>query len=70
METTVIGKINLAYLFALIQFFMAWAVMGLYVWRAKVFDEFVDDIKKDVLAEAAKSSSTSATQAQTSKEAR
>ena len=38
METKIIGDINLAYLFALSQFVMAWAVMYLYVRRAKVFD--------------------------------
>jgi uncharacterized membrane protein (DUF485 family) len=29
---------NVAYLFALSQFIMAWAVMWLYVRRARVFD--------------------------------
>ena len=38
METKVIGDINLAYLFALSEFVMAWAVMYFYVRRAKVFD--------------------------------
>lgn len=38
METQVVGKINLAYLFALMQFIVAWIVMAAYVWRAKVFD--------------------------------
>jgi len=38
METKVIGDINLAYLFALSEFVMAWVVMYLYVRRAQVFD--------------------------------
>ena len=38
METQVIGKINLAYLFALSQFFMAWALMWMYVQRARRYD--------------------------------
>lgn len=38
MERRVIGKINLAYLFALSQFFMAWALMYLYIVRARHYD--------------------------------
>ena len=38
MERRVVGKINLAYLFALSQFFMAWALMSLYVVRARRYD--------------------------------
>jgi uncharacterized membrane protein (DUF485 family) len=38
MERDVIGEINVAYLFALSQFFMAWVVMWLYVRRARHFD--------------------------------
>jgi|SRR5579871_2611535 len=38
METKLIGDINLAYLFALSEFVMAWAVMYLYLRRAKAFD--------------------------------
>jgi uncharacterized membrane protein (DUF485 family) len=38
METRVVGKINLAYLFALSQFFMAWALMWMYVRRARRYD--------------------------------
>lgn len=47
METRVVGAINLAYLFALVQFFVAWAIMALYVWRAKVFDDVVGRIRAD-----------------------
>ena len=38
MSRDVIGKINVAYLFALSQFAMAWLVMALYVRRARDFD--------------------------------
>jgi uncharacterized membrane protein (DUF485 family) len=38
METKVFGDINLAYLFALSEFVMAWGVMYFYVRKAKVFD--------------------------------
>ncbi|HEX5724972.1 MAG TPA: DUF485 domain-containing protein [Longimicrobiaceae bacterium] len=38
MDNDVVGNVNLAYLFALSQFFMAWAVMWLYVRRARKFD--------------------------------
>lgn len=38
MSRNVVGHINLAYLFALSQFAMAWAVMALYVRRARDFD--------------------------------
>lgn len=38
MGRDVFGEVNLAYLFALSQFFMAWALMWLYVRRARGFD--------------------------------
>ena len=44
MSTRVIGRINIAYLFALSQFGMAWALMAAYVRRARVFDRMVDDL--------------------------
>ena len=44
METTVVGKINLAYLFALSQFFMAWTLMWMYVQRARRYDVMAGDI--------------------------
>jgi uncharacterized membrane protein (DUF485 family) len=37
METRV-GPVNLAYLFALSQFFMAWIIAALYVRAANIFD--------------------------------
>ena len=44
METKVIGKINLAYLFALSQFFMAWTLMWLYIQRARRYDVMAGEI--------------------------
>ena len=41
MSRDVIGEINLAYLFALSQFAMAWIIMVMYVRRARVFDRMV-----------------------------
>lgn len=38
MDRDVVGDINLAYLFALSQFVMAWVVMWMYVRRARHFD--------------------------------
>lgn len=42
--STKIGKINLAYLFALSQFFVAWLIAGLYVKAANNFDRLAKDI--------------------------
>jgi uncharacterized membrane protein (DUF485 family) len=39
METRVWGPVNLAYLFALSQFFMAWIIAALYVRAAARFDK-------------------------------
>jgi uncharacterized membrane protein (DUF485 family) len=39
METRVFGPVNLAYLFALSQFFMAWIIAALYVRAAARFDK-------------------------------
>lgn len=44
MSRRVIGVINIAYLFALSQFFMAWAVAALYVRAAGRFDAMARDI--------------------------
>jgi len=41
---TRIGPVNLAYLFALSQFFVAWAIAGLYVRAANGFDRLSKDI--------------------------
>jgi len=47
MATKVIGNINLAYLFALSQFFMAWTIAFLYVRAAGDFDRLAKDIIDD-----------------------
>ncbi len=40
MSKKVLGPVNLAYLFALSQFFVAWAIAWLYVRKARGFDEY------------------------------
>lgn len=40
MSKKIWGPVNLAYLFALSQFFMAWAIAALYVNAAKKFDMY------------------------------
>ena len=47
MATKVIGVVNIAYLFALSQFFMAWTVAWLYVRAANNFDSLAKDIIKE-----------------------
>lgn len=44
MNRRVIGPVNVAYLFALSQFFMAWAVAALYVRRAARHDRMAREI--------------------------
>jgi uncharacterized membrane protein (DUF485 family) len=52
MSTKVIG-VNLAYLFALSQFFVAWLIAGLYVRAANDFDRLAKDIvERAVVAQA------------------
>jgi uncharacterized membrane protein (DUF485 family) len=46
MKKQVFGKINLAYLFALSQFFMAWILAGVYVRKAAQWDKDAADIIK------------------------
>jgi uncharacterized membrane protein (DUF485 family) len=50
MSIKVWGPVNLAYLFALSQFFVAWIIAGLYVKAASDFD----DLAKDILEKAGK----------------
>lgn len=50
MSTRVAGRINLAYLFALSQFVMAWALMAAYVRRARAFDRMAADLVARVKA--------------------
>jgi uncharacterized membrane protein (DUF485 family) len=42
--STKVGLVNLAYLFALSQFFVAWIIAGLYVRAANDFDRLAKDI--------------------------
>jgi uncharacterized membrane protein (DUF485 family) len=44
MATKVIGQVNLAYLFALSQFIVAWIIAALYVKAAGTFDRLAKDI--------------------------
>ena len=44
MEKRVLGPVNLAYLFALSQFFMAWIIAALYVRAANRFDRKAREI--------------------------
>lgn len=44
MSTKVVGEVNLAYLFALSQFFVAWIIAALYVRAASNFDRLAKDI--------------------------
>jgi uncharacterized membrane protein (DUF485 family) len=44
MEKRVVGSINIAYLFALSQFFMAWTIAALYVRAANRFDKMARDV--------------------------
>jgi uncharacterized membrane protein (DUF485 family) len=46
METRVWGPVNLAYLFALSQFFMAWIIAALYVRAAARFDRMAAGVIK------------------------
>ena len=48
MSTPVAGRINLAYLFALSQFVMAWALMAAYVRRARRYDRMVETVLQRV----------------------
>ena len=51
LMSTRIGSVNLAYLFALSQFFVAWIIAALYVRAANNFDR----LAKDILDKAEKS---------------
>jgi uncharacterized membrane protein (DUF485 family) len=46
MSRKVVGPVNLAYLFALSQFFMAWILAGLYLRAAGRFDEMAERIRQ------------------------
>lgn len=44
METKLAGVVNLAYVFALSQFFMAWILAALYLQAAKRFDAMATEV--------------------------
>src|SRR2546425_11555853 len=44
MSQKVLGVVNLAYLFALSQFFMAWIIAALYIRAAARFDKMAADV--------------------------
>jgi len=47
MRTRVVGSVNIAYLFALSQFFMAWILAWLYIRRANtVFDRLAAAVRR------------------------
>jgi len=46
MSRNVFGHVNLAYLFALSQFFMAWALAFWYLRRASAFDQAATSIRR------------------------
>ncbi len=46
MRTNVVGSVNIAYLFALSQFFMAWILAWLYIRRANgLFDGLAEKVR-------------------------
>ncbi len=47
MSRKVLGPLNIAYLFALSQFVMAWIVAWLYVRAAERFDKLALELKRD-----------------------
>jgi uncharacterized membrane protein (DUF485 family) len=48
MSRPVAGHINVAYLFALSQFVMAWAIMAVYVRRARRYDRMAERLLQQV----------------------
>ncbi len=48
MDTRVFGPVNIAYLFALSQFFVAWFLAWLYTRAASRFDRMSDEIVEDL----------------------
>jgi uncharacterized membrane protein (DUF485 family) len=48
MKRKVVGSVNLAYLFALSQFFMAWGIAALYLRAAAGFDLMAKKVLKKV----------------------
>lgn len=54
MKTQIIGPVNLAYLFALSQFFMTWIVAFLYMHAAARFDSMGKSVLDHLLRDKAK----------------
>lgn len=52
MNRKILGEVNLAYIFALSQFFMAWGIAYFYVRAASRFDLRVKDIIRKVVGDA------------------
>jgi uncharacterized membrane protein (DUF485 family) len=52
METRVFGAVNIAYLFALSQFFMAWIIAALYIRAANRFDRQAREVISEATAAA------------------
>ena len=48
MSRPVVGHVNLAYLFALSEFVMAWAIMAVYVRRARRYDRMAESLLQRV----------------------
>ena len=48
MKKPVLGKVNLAYLFALSQFAMAWGMAWLYMRKAAALDKMAAEVIRDV----------------------
>ena len=48
MSRTVAGRVNVAYLFALSQFAMAWLLMAAYVRRARRYDAMADALVRQI----------------------
>jgi uncharacterized membrane protein (DUF485 family) len=51
MDTKVIGDINVAYLFALSQFFMAWVLAAMYLRKAAIFDSMAANVLSKIKKE-------------------
>ena len=52
MSTKIVGDVNVAYVFALSQFVMAWTIMVLYVRKARRWDREAEaTVVKDVYEE-------------------
>jgi uncharacterized membrane protein (DUF485 family) len=48
MSSRVLGTVTLAYLFALSQFVVGWALAGLYLRASKKFDRLIEDLLTSV----------------------